>query len=192
MDFAHMIQEVNANEVPDDEILGTVPYHYDKEHGFELASKFEDRLAAMEEEKGEHSLLGDLAEKKQEVKDYRPDPEKAARTVARQRADEAARRPDECREHGLFLYGDAQRGLSEKADILPGEGFRAMPTLQQLVIMAELFDVKVSFLLGEDGGDPLEEQAIILLSRFRTREAKEAALSLWENVLFIFGQLWEK
>jgi|GEM_PF-1728874 len=89
MDFAHMIQEVNANEVPDDEILGTVPYHYDKEHGFELASRFEDRLAALEEEKGEHSLLGDLAEKKQEVKDYRPDPGKAARTAAQQKAGEA-------------------------------------------------------------------------------------------------------
>ena len=51
MAFAHMIQEVNANEVPDDEILGTVPYHYDKENGFELASKFEERQKSMEEDK---------------------------------------------------------------------------------------------------------------------------------------------
>ena len=51
MEFAYMIQEVNANEVPDDEILGTVPYHYDKENGFELASKFEDRKKSLAEDK---------------------------------------------------------------------------------------------------------------------------------------------
>ena len=39
--IAEMIVEINNTEVSDSEILGTKPYHYDKETGFMLAEKFE-------------------------------------------------------------------------------------------------------------------------------------------------------
>lgn len=52
-EFASMIKEVNETTVSPEEILGTEPYHYDKENGFELAEKYEARKKGMglEEEK---------------------------------------------------------------------------------------------------------------------------------------------
>ncbi|MBQ6134339.1 MAG: hypothetical protein IJI65_09320 [Lachnospiraceae bacterium] len=43
-EIADMIKEVNVSTVPPEEILGTEPYHYDKENGFELAEKYEARI----------------------------------------------------------------------------------------------------------------------------------------------------
>ena len=48
-DIADLIKEVNASTVPPEEILGTEPYHYDKENGFELAEKYEERIKGIED-----------------------------------------------------------------------------------------------------------------------------------------------
>ena len=42
-DFAQMIVEVNETQVPDDEILSDIPYHYSPEDGFEKASDYFNR-----------------------------------------------------------------------------------------------------------------------------------------------------
>ena len=49
--IAEMIVEVNKTEVSDVEILGTKPYHYDKETGFMLAERFEKLNMEMTKEK---------------------------------------------------------------------------------------------------------------------------------------------
>jgi predicted nucleotide-binding protein (sugar kinase/HSP70/actin superfamily) len=49
--IAEMIVEVNKTEVSDAEILGTKPYHYDKETGFMLAERFEKLNMEMTKEK---------------------------------------------------------------------------------------------------------------------------------------------
>lgn len=72
-DLEAMVQEVNATQVSPEERLTDSVYHYDaKDHVFELAEKFEDRMQTKEsdigvqdQEKG--SVLADLSEKKQEV-----------------------------------------------------------------------------------------------------------------------------
>ena len=71
-DLEAMVQEVNATQVAPEEKLTDNVYHYDsKNHIFELAEKFEERMQAKEagleeqiEEKG--SVLADLNEKKAE------------------------------------------------------------------------------------------------------------------------------
>ena len=47
-EIASMIKEVNETTVSPEEILGTEPYHYDKENGFELATKYEERIKGIE------------------------------------------------------------------------------------------------------------------------------------------------
>ena len=50
-EFASMIKEVNATTLIPEEILGTEPYHYDKENGFEFAERYEQRLKELSDEK---------------------------------------------------------------------------------------------------------------------------------------------
>ena len=92
MDFHQleaMVHEVNSTQVAPEEKLTDNVYHYDsKDHVFELADKFEDRMKAKEtgidehaEEKG--SVLADLKAKKQEcaAKPHeKADPQRAAKS----------------------------------------------------------------------------------------------------------------
>lgn len=50
-EFASMIKEVNATTLIPEEILGTEPYHYDKENGFEFAERYEQRLRELSNSK---------------------------------------------------------------------------------------------------------------------------------------------
>ena len=80
-DLEAMVKEINANEVRPEEKLTDNVYHYDsKDHVFEIAGKFEDRMAAKEAE-AKDSVLADLASKKQDVDKLAPtEPGKKAPT----------------------------------------------------------------------------------------------------------------
>jgi len=76
--------------------------------------------------------------------------------------------------------------LANKAEVSRYENGQRIPTIQQLSRLSELFDVPISFLLGEDEGlDPLEAQALSLFRKFRTEEARQAVISMWKNALII-------
>lgn len=88
-DLEAMVQEVNATQVSPEEKLTDNVYHYDsKDHVFELAEKFEERMKAKEagideqtEERG--SILADLKAKKQEcaAKPHeKSDPQRASKS----------------------------------------------------------------------------------------------------------------
>ena len=68
-----MVKEVNETQLSPEEKLTDNVYHYDsKDHVFELAQKFEERMQdkaidGSEKGKEKDSLLSDLAEKKQAV-----------------------------------------------------------------------------------------------------------------------------
>ncbi len=87
-----MVKDVNATRVNPEDRLTDHAYHYDaKEHVFELASKYEERMAEKAEEEhegGKESLLDDLKTKKE--KTVKETPEKKSKdAVKKNRGGEA-------------------------------------------------------------------------------------------------------
>ena len=89
-ELENMVKEVNATQVePADQLTDHV-YHYDsKNHIFELADKYEERMRESEHESPDKdSVLGDLKEKKQEI--AKKEPAKDAVTKAATKSHEAS------------------------------------------------------------------------------------------------------
>ncbi len=91
-DLESMVKEVNSTQVePEDQLTDHV-YHYDsKEHLFELADKYEDRLqenAMDEHSQDKNSILDTLKEKKDEV--AHNEPKKHIEKAAKQHHEDAS------------------------------------------------------------------------------------------------------
>lgn len=67
-DLEQMVTDINASQVELKDQLSNHVYHFDaREHIFELASEYEARKRAEEQDRGKSSILKKLDEKKQET-----------------------------------------------------------------------------------------------------------------------------